>query len=133
MKITRLAATFGKSPFICIEYSDDNGKMQYRKFSVVFAGFSNKEALYQTLVTDYPDFFNENTIELGKLHNFVDKIITACPELDLRTASKDQVNQFKEQMNREFEMNVIKPGDEGFQYDMRVDFGDDGDKNMDWD
>ena len=132
MKITRLAATFGKNPFICIEY-DDGNKLQYLKFSVVFSHFSNVEALYQTLVTDYPDYFNENTIELTKLHNFVEKIIMACPELDLRTATKAQVDKFKEQMNREFEMNVIKPGDPGFEYDMRVDLDNNGEVKEDWD
>ena len=133
MKITRLAATFGKNPFICIEYADDNESMQYRKFAVSFSHFSNKDALYQTLITDYPQFFNKDTIELNKLQNFVNIIIDKCPELDLRTATKAQIDKFKEQMNREYEMNVIKPGDPGFEYDMRVEFDNDGETNMDWD
>jgi hypothetical protein len=32
------------------------------------------------------------------------------------------VTKYKEQMNREFEANAIKPGDPGFQRDVRVDF-----------
>ena len=132
-KISRLAATYGKSPFICIEYYDKNGKPQYRKFSVVFSYFTNRDALYQTLITDYPDYFNEKTIEPQKLKKFVDNIISNSPKLDLANADKDEIDKFKEQMNREFEMNVIKPGDPGYQYDMKVDFDTGGEQNMDWD
>jgi hypothetical protein len=131
--ISRLAATYGKSPFICIEYYDENGKPQYRKFTVVFSYFTNREAFYQTLITDYPDYFNENTIAPEKLKKFVDYIISNSPKLDLTNANKEEIDMFKEQMNREFEMNVIKPGDPDFQYDLKVDFDYDGEKNTDWD
>ena len=131
VKLTRLACTFNPAS-VSVEYTDDGKTKKYKQFPVVFGSFSEPAALYQTLVTDYPDFFNADTINLNKLKNFVSTIIKRAPSIDLTNLSRDQIDRYKEQMNREFEMNAIKPGDPNFQYDMRVEFPD-ADEPCDWD
>lgn len=134
VKITRLGAKFGSSPSVSIEYLDENNKYQYRRFDVAFSYFSNKDALYQTFVTDYEMYFNKDSIDQNKLKKFIQNIIEKSPKLDLGKAKKEDIDRFKDQMNKEFEMNVIKPGDPGYQDDVRVDFDvNPNDVNEDWD
>lgn len=134
IQITRLGAKFGSSPSVSIEYLDEGNKYQYRRFDVAFSYFSNADALYQTFITDYEMYFNKNTIDLNKFKKFIQNIIAKSPKLDLVTAKKEDIDRFKDQMNKEFEMNAIKPGDPGFQADVRVDFDvAPGEVNEDWD
>ena len=84
------------------------------------------------MVTDYPDFFNEYSISPNKLKNFVSMIIKKAPSIDLTNLPREQIDKYKQQMNREFEMNAIKPGDPNFKYDMRVEFPE-ADEDCDWD
>ena len=133
LKITRLACNFNP-PSISIEYSDGSKQLQYRQFPVVFGNFSLGDALFSTLTTDYPDFFNSKTISLNKLKKFVQTIIKKAPTVDLsnvaQTNEKEYI-KYKEQMNREFEMNAIKPGDPQYQYDLRAEI--EANEPCDWD
>ena len=131
IKITRLACTFNPAS-ISVEYTENGRTKKYQQFPVVFGSFSEPAALYQTLIADYPKFFNENAIPTNKLKNFVTMIIKKAPSLDLTSLPREQIERYKKQMNREFEMNAIKPGDPNFQYDMRVDFPE-ADEPCDWD
>lgn len=132
IKILRLACTFSPESSISIEYTDNSDLKQYRRFPVFFGSFSSPEALYQTLIDDYPDYFNKDSILPNKLKNFVSIIIKKAPTVDLTNVSKDQLVKYKNQMEREFEMNAIKPGDPNFVYDMRVDLPE-PDEACDWD
>lgn len=132
-KITRLACNFNPAS-ISIEYSNGTKRLQYRQFPVVFGSFSDSEVLFNTLLSDYGDFFNQNTISLNKLKKFVQIIIKKAPTIDLsKVAQSDQTVylKYKTQMNREFESNVIKPGDPNYQYDMRVEI--EATEPCDWD
>ena len=131
VKLTRLACTFNPAS-VSVEYTEDGKTKQYKQFQVVFGSFSEPAALYQTLVTDYPDFFNEYSINPNKLKNFVSMIIKKAPSIDLTNLPREQIDKYKQQMNREFEMNAIKPGDPNFKYDMRVEFPE-ADEDCDWD
>lgn len=131
VEIKRVAATF-REPSISIEFRDENGKLNYRRFPVAFSYFTNPEAFYKTLITDYPDYFNEQSIKPEKLRNFVDTIIQKSPKLDLAYSTKEEIDRFKQQMNREFEMNVIKRDDPNYVYDVQEDF-EQGEGNFDWD
>ena len=132
IKLTRLACTFNPAS-VSAEYTQDGGKTkQYKQFPVVFGPFSEPAALYETLVTDYPEYFGKSAISANKLKNFVSMINKKAPSIDLTNLSREQVDKYKQQMNREFEMNAIKPGDPNFQYDMRVDFPE-ADEPCDWD
>lgn len=133
VKITRLACSFDP-PSIAIEYSDKSKQLKHRQFGVVFGNFSLPDALYNTLVTDYPDFFNSNTISLNKLKKFVQIIIKKAPTVDLSNLAQNDEKEYikyKQQMNREFEMNAIKPGDPQYQYDLRADI--EPDEPCEWD
>ena len=132
VKIIRLACTFNPAS-ISAEYTDDRGKTKkYKQFPVVFGSFSEPMALYETLVSDYPEYFGDKAIPTNKLKNFVTMIIKKAPAIDLTTLPKEQIDRYKQQMNREFERNAIKPGDAGFEYDMRVDFPE-ANEPCDWD
>lgn len=133
VKITRLACNFNP-PSISIEYSDGSKQLQYRQFPVVFGNFSLPDALFDTLVKDYPDFFNKDTISLNKLKKFVQIIIKKAPVVDLSNVAQNNEQEYikyKQQMNREFEMNAIKPGDPEYQYDMRAEI--EADEPCEWD
>ena len=133
LKITRLACNFNP-PSISIEYSDGSKQLQYRQFPVVFGNFSLPDALFDTLVKDYPDFFNKDTISLNKLKKFVQIIIKKAPVVDLSNVDQNNEQEYikyKQQMNREFEMNAIKPGDPEYQYDMRAEI--EADEPCEWD
>lgn len=121
--ITRLACKF-KPPSISIEYLDASNTKKYQQFEVMFAKFSEPHALFKTLTTDYASYFNENTIPLRKLMHFIRDIIKRAPSIDLTEQPRETIEKFKVQMNKEFELNQIKPGDPGYQYDLQEDFGD---------
>ena len=115
-EIKSLACSF-EPPSISIEYLDSRKNTLYRKFNVAFAYFSNAVALRDTLIKDYSEFFNEKT---------------KAPKIDLKGKDISLIEQYKAQMQREFEMNVIKPGDPEFVYDLKVDF-EPGSSENDWD
>ncbi|KAJ3156754.1 hypothetical protein HDU86_003520 [Geranomyces michiganensis] len=51
---------------------------------------------------------------------------------DLNKVSEDELKRVKQAMNADFEKNRLKPGDEGFAYDIQKSFGPPTDAN-DWD
>jgi len=130
-EIKSLACSF-EPPSISIEYLDSRKNTLYRKFNVAFAYFSNAIALRDTLIKDYSEFFNEKTINSEKLLKFTEYIISKAPKIDLKGKDISLIEQYKAQMQREFEMNVIKPGDPEFVYDLKVDF-EPGSSDNDWD
>ena len=133
VKITRLACSF-QPPSISIEYNDGSKEPKFRQFPVVFGSFSLPEALYQTLTTDYPDFFNSKSISQNKLRKFLQIIIKKAPTVDLSAIAQNDEKEYakyKQQMEREFEMNAVKAGDPGYQYDLRADI--EADEPCDWD
>lgn len=131
IKILRLACTF-KPVSVSIEYTENGGEKKYRQFPVVFSSFTQPNALYETLISEYPTYFNEQSILPNKLKNFTKMIIEKSPSVDLRNVSKEELDKYKSVMNREFEMNAIKPGDPDFVYDMQVDLGE-ANEECDWD
>lgn len=128
--LTRLACSFNPAS-ISVEYTSGS-KKEYKQFPVVFGNFSEPGALFDTLVCEYPTYFGESSIHPNKLRNFIATIIQKAPKLDLTNVSKDVLDRYKQQMNREFERNAIKPDDPKFQYDMRVDFPD-AEEPCEWD
>jgi hypothetical protein len=130
MKLLRLGCKF-KPPSIWVEYTQGTSKKEYHEFPIAFGKFSDPRALYLTLTTDNPTFFNEKAISPNKLKHFIHQIIEKAPDVDLRDLNKADLVKYKEQMNREFELNAIKPGDPNFQYDLRCDVV--ADEPCDWD
>jgi len=51
---------------------------------------------------------------------------------DLQTAHDSKVRAAKSTMNKGFEANRLRPGDDGYEYDKRVEFGEPEDDN-EWD
>jgi len=55
-------------------------------------------------------------------------------EKDLNKVSEEALKQKKQEMDELFEKNRLQPGDEGFEYDKEMDFGDESDKvSCGWD
>lgn len=52
---------------------------------------------------------------------------------DLNKMSDFMLNRHKENMDKDFSKNVIKPGDKGYEYDKRVDFKKASGGKADWD
>lgn len=121
IKITRLGATFNP-PSISIEYQENSKQLKYRQFPVVFASFSDPNAVYQTLVSDYPEFFNSKTILERKLKKFVQLIVSKAPSIDITATSREVIDQFKHIMDKEFESHAIKPGDPEYKYDVQEEY-----------
>ncbi|XP_033637942.1 centrosomal protein of 19 kDa-like [Asterias rubens] len=63
----------------------------------------------------------------------VKKELSVDPEEDLNKLDDDALEQKKHIMDKTFEKNRKKPGDEDFQYDIDVDFGDGGIECSGWD
>ena len=63
----------------------------------------------------------------------VKKELSIDPDEDLNKLSDDALDQKKHIMDKTFEKNRKKPGDEGFQYDVDVDFGNGGIESSGWD
>jgi hypothetical protein len=116
-----LGCTFHPSS-IAIEFTRDSQQKQYETFEIPFANFTDPATLYERLITEHASFFNSTSIPLNKLKHFVFDIIQRAPPMDLTQVSRDELTKYKEQMNREYEANAIKPTDPGFQRDVRVDF-----------
>lgn len=54
-------------------------------------------------------------------------------ESNLNSMDVKQVNYFKKKMTNDFEKNILKPGDEGWEYDKRIDYEQDEDNEWDED
>lgn len=52
---------------------------------------------------------------------------------DLNKMSDFMLNRHKENMDKDFSKNVLKPGDKGYEYDKRVDFKKASGGKADWD
>jgi hypothetical protein len=116
----RLGCSFDP-PSISVE-CEVEGVVRHLQFPVVFGSFSDPNALFDRLAGDYPEYFGSAAISPLKLRRFVQQIVQAAPAIDLDHVSKENLVQFKRQMDVEFERNAIKPDDPEFQYDMQVDF-----------
>merc|ERR1712119_131455 len=73
---------------------------------------------------DYEDSYN--TVDMEKLG-----INTKDQESNLNAMDTKKVNYFKKKMTNDFEKNMLRPGDEGWEYDKQVEFDQNGDN--DWD
>lgn len=73
---------------------------------------------------DYEDSYN--TVDMEKLG-----IDTKNKEENLNAMDTKKVNYFKKKMTNDFEKNMLKPGDEGWEYDKQVEF--DQNEDNDWD
>ena len=51
-----------------------------------------------------------------------DDIVSNAEVADLNKLSDTELNKKKAEMNQVFERHRVRPGDEGFQYDVEVDF-----------
>jgi hypothetical protein len=47
---------------------------------------------------------------------------TDIDEIDLNKLTPEEVMQYKKKMDLEFNKNQLRPGDEGYEYDLRKDF-----------
>lgn len=130
-KITRLSAKYAPAS-VSVECTSEDGTKTYRKFPLAFGYFSNPEVLSDTLWEDYPEYFNEETIDRDRLLDAVKEIIAKAPKIDIDLTSKDEIERFKKQMDHEFDKNAILPGDPNFVYDVEEDFGE-ADEPCDWD
>ena len=76
----------------------------------------------------------ENMTEEGILEKLI-ALPSNSGEDDLNKVSDDVLKQKKKEMDKEFEQNQLKPGDDGYEYDKEVDFdADDDDKvSCGWD
>ena len=82
----------------------------------------------------------EKLIALPSDNNETDKYLdnhlslNSDNENDLNKVSDEVLEQKKQEMDELFEKNRLQPGDEGFEYDKEVDFGDESEKvSCGWD
>lgn len=54
------------------------------------------------------------------------------PQADYNRVSEAQLKQVKQKMDQVFEKNIIRPGEEGYEYDKRVEFHA-AQETSDWD
>ena len=52
----------------------------------------------------------------------VDEVVSNADVEDLNKLSDSELNKKKAEMDQVFEQHRVRPGDEGFQYDVEVDF-----------
>ena len=76
----------------------------------------------------------ENMTEEGILEKLIALPSNSGDEDDLNKVSDDVLKHKKKEMDKEFEQNQLKPGDDGYEYDKEVDFDADDDKvSCGWD
>lgn len=76
----------------------------------------------------------ENMTEEGILEKLIALPSNSGDEDDLNKVSDDVLKLKKKEMDKEFEQNQLKPGDDGYEYDKEVDFDADDDKvSCGWD
>lgn len=105
IQILRLASTF-RPASISIEYRVGKSTPKYKQFPVVFDSFSDPKTVFQILINDYPNYFNENTIELKKLQKFVQQIIRKSPSIGSSFSNK-QSNKTKQYSNGDIDNIVL--------------------------
>ena len=76
----------------------------------------------------------ENMTEEGILEKLIALPSNSGDEDDLNKVSDDILKQKKKEMDKDFEQNQLKPGDEGYEYDKEINFDADDDKvSCGWD
>ena len=132
-------------PTIILEYGDESlGLMRTRKFRLKkIATDNNLERTADEIIRTFPSKINRLFVSkqqiLKLLQGLKEKSIRKKQQgvvlgqnIDLNKYGTEELNQVKEQMNEEFLKNAKRPGDEGYQYDVQVDFGEPTEDN-DWD
>merc|ERR550514_2048202 len=87
-------------------------------------GLSDSNKIMEDSAEDVEDSYN--TVDMEKLG-----IDTKNKESNLNAMDVKQVNYFKKKMTNDFEKNMLKPGDDGWEYDKQVDF--DQNEDNEWD
>jgi len=75
----------------------------------------------------------ENMTEEGILEKLIALPSNSDEENDLNKVSDDVLKQKKKEMDKEFEQNQLKPGDDRYEYDKEVDFDDNDKVSCGWD
>ena len=75
----------------------------------------------------------ENMTEEGILEKLIALPSNSGYEDDLNKVNDDVLKQKKKEMDKEFEQNQLKPGDEGYEYDKEIDFDADDKVSCGWD
>lgn len=75
----------------------------------------------------------ENLTEEGILEKLIALPSNSDDENDLNKVSEDVLKQKKKEMDKGFEWNQLKPGEEGYEYDKEVDFDGDDKVSCGWD
>uniref|UniRef100_H2Y904 Centrosomal protein of 19 kDa n=1 Tax=Ciona savignyi TaxID=51511 RepID=H2Y904_CIOSA len=136
-----------KPPTLVVTYEDESlHRMRCRKMPLRnFKANSNvsrtaeemkKNARHQMLLKDVSQIQIEKMLHIvqGTLNGLTideavkkaEKEMSVDPEVDLNKLDQSKVEKAKRIMDEAFEQNRVKPGDDDFQYDVEVDFGNEG-------
>lgn len=140
-KPKRYALSYNPPTFI-LEYGDDSlGLLRTRKFRLKkIATEDNLERTAEEVVRKFPSRINRSFVSkeqiLRLLQGLKQKMLqrnqALMVEADLNKYNTEELDQIKEQMNETFVKNALKPGDDGYVYDVQRDFGQPTEDN-DWD
>ena len=120
-------------PTIILEYGDDTlGLLRTRKFRLKkIATDTNLEGTANEIIRTFPSRIDRAFVSKAQILRLLEvlkrKIVrrnqTLMAETDLNKYNTDDLNEIKEQMNETFVKHELRPGDEGYAYDVQVDFG----------
>lgn len=133
VKTTRIGAIYNP-PTLVVEYSRGGSAAppkSHRLFHLqnLSHGADSCAVLVSKLLIDkFPAYFSSN-VPFDQVSRMVGKIInsiSSAPVLkdvgDLNSVPPDVLSTAKQQMDVVFNAAVVKPGDEGYEYDKKVDF-----------
>eukprot|EP00562_Extubocellulus_spinifer_P034745 CAMPEP_0178700764 /NCGR_PEP_ID=MMETSP0699-20121125/11868_1 /TAXON_ID=265572 /ORGANISM="Extubocellulus spinifer, Strain CCMP396" /LENGTH=150 /DNA_ID=CAMNT_0020347161 /DNA_START=193 /DNA_END=645 /DNA_ORIENTATION=- len=146
-RTTRIGAIYNP-PALVVEYmySYDGGayapptKRAHRLFHLQNLSQNlSQSSVAKMLMDKFPAYFSSN-VPFDQVCRMVGKIfsssISSAPVLkdvgDLNSVPPDVLNSAKQQMDVVFNAAVVKPGDEGYEYDKKVDFEEPAD-DCSWD
>jgi hypothetical protein len=92
VRVLRIGCGFAP-PSISIEYTNGTRRREYRQFPIVFGPYSDPNALYDTLVTDYPEFFGKQSISAANLRHVVQRIVQEAPAVDIASLPRGAVER----------------------------------------
>mmetsp|Transcript_9953 Transcript_9953/g.19412 ORF Transcript_9953/g.19412 Transcript_9953/m.19412 type:complete len:122 (+) Transcript_9953:1-366(+) len=77
-----------------------------------------------------PEDHEEEAMDEDKRREILTKI--RAGEIDLQKVPQEDLAMYKELMDVEFKRNAIKPGDEGYEHDVQVEFSE-AEEDAGWD
>lgn len=117
-------------PTLILEYIDlktekkRRRKIKLEKFineKTVIQNDSLSKQLASSIKQQHLSYFAQ--ISQNKLEKLIQLLIkNYISNIDLNKLSDKELEKIKSQMDKDFNKKRLKPGDEGYQYDIRVDF-----------